>query len=102
MAEVYVFADEAGTLVFSPKTSRYFILTTVTLPDCSAGDALLALRRQLAWEAIETHPEFRASEEQQLVRDRVFKVLQGLHFRVDSTIFDKPKLWPANRTPETG
>jgi hypothetical protein len=101
MAQLYIFADEAGTLVFSSRTSRYFILTTVTLPDCSAGDALLQLRRQLAWEGIESHPEFRASEEHQAVRDRVFDVLRQLPLRIDSTIFDKPKLWPGNRTPET-
>ncbi len=98
---MYVFADEAGTLQFSPKASRYFILTTVTVSDWSSGDALLRLRRELAWEGVDTHPEFRASEELQPVRDRVFDLIQRLSFRVDATVFDKPKLWPPHRTPET-
>ena len=52
MARIHVFADEAGNFDFSSRSgaSRYFILTTVTIGDFGAGDALLALRRQLAWE----------------------------------------------------
>lgn len=55
MRRIHVFADEAGDFNFSvaPGASRYFILTTVTLEDCSVGDTLLALRRQLAWEGVE-------------------------------------------------
>ncbi len=95
MTDVHVFADEAGTLVFSPKDrSRYWILTTVTVSDWSIGDALLSLRRMLAWEGVATHPEFRASEEQQAVRDKVYATLQGLVFRVDATVFEKRKVQP--------
>ena len=100
MTERYVFGDEAGTPRFHPKDSRYFILTTVTLPDCSAGDALLALRRQLAWEGVETHHTFHATEELQAVRDRVFEVIRGLDFFIDTTIFEKRKVVPHNRTSE--
>jgi hypothetical protein len=100
MVEWHVFADEAGTLQFNPKASRYFILTTVTIGDCSCGDALLALRRQLAWEGIESHPEFHASEEFQPVRDRVFDLLETLDFRVDTTIFEKRKAMPHTRVSE--
>jgi hypothetical protein len=52
MRDCYVFADEAGNFDFSsnPGASRYFILTTVTLSgDCSLGDDLMRLRRELAW-----------------------------------------------------
>lgn len=94
MSDLYVFADEAGELAFHAKSSRYFILTTLTVPDCSIGDALLALRRHLAWEGIETHPEFHATEELQQVRDRVFDVLQQHDFRIDATIFEKAKVRP--------
>jgi hypothetical protein len=100
MAHRYVFGDEAGTLQFNPKASRYFILTTVTLPDCTTGDELLKLRRDLAWEGVESHPEFHASEETQEVRDRVFDVLDPLDFRVDATIFEKRKALPRNRQSE--
>jgi hypothetical protein len=95
VTDIHVFADEAGTLAFSAKDrSRYWILTTVTVSDCSIGDALLSLRRKLAWEGVATHPEFRASEERQPVRDQVFASLQGLDFRVDATIYEKRKVQP--------
>jgi hypothetical protein len=54
MSRVFVFADEAGNFDFSRRAgaSKYFILVTITLPDCSAGLALLELRRELAWEGM--------------------------------------------------
>jgi hypothetical protein len=95
MSELYVFGDEAGTLVFSPKDkSKYFILTTISVPDCSIGDGLLQLRRQLAWEGVDSHVEFRASEERQVVRDRVFELLNQFDVRVDATVFEKRKVRP--------
>jgi Protein of unknown function (DUF3800) len=96
----YLFGDEAGNLRFNNKGSTYFILSTVTLADCSLGDHLLELRRQLAWEGVHTHPEFHASEEIQAVRDRVYATLDPLDFRVDATIFEKRKVVPRNRMSE--
>lgn len=51
---MYLFADESGNFDFSRGrgASRYFILTTVTLADTVPGDALLALRRELAWNGV--------------------------------------------------
>ena len=100
MAEWHVFGDEAGTLQFNPKASRYFILTTITVPDYSAGDALLSLRREMAWEGLESHPEFHAVEELQEIRDRVFQIIPALNFQIDSTIFEKRKVLPRNRQSE--
>jgi hypothetical protein len=99
VADLYVFADEAGNMDFSPKkgSSRYWIVTTVTAADCAAGDALLDLRRRLAWEGVDVHPEFHATEELQPVRDRVFETLRDCQFRVDATIFEKRKVRPHRR-----
>ncbi len=99
--DLYVFGDESGDLVFTPKGSRYFILTTITCTDCAVGDQLIALRRQLAWEGLEAHPQFHAADESQAVRDRVFDVLGDLSFRVDATIFEKRKALPRLYTPST-
>jgi hypothetical protein len=54
MPDRYVFADEAGNFDFSngQGASRYFILCTVTSTHCGAGDALLALRRELGWRGV--------------------------------------------------
>jgi hypothetical protein len=102
MSRVFVFADEAGNFDFSRNTgaSKYFILTTVTLPDCSVGVSLLELRRELAWEGIGLNCEFHATEDKQAVRDRVFAVIEKLSMRIDATILEKCKAQPRIRTSE--
>jgi hypothetical protein len=100
MARRYVFADECGNFDFSrkPGASKYFILTTVCIPDCSAGDALLCLRRELAWEGIGLDSDFHATDNRQAVRDRVFALLTKHDLRVDTTILEKVKAHPSVRT----
>jgi hypothetical protein len=85
----YVFVDEAGDFAFTPGGSSYFILTSVTLDACTAGDELLALRRSLVWEGIEILDAFHATTDAQAVRDRVFALLRGHDFRIDANIFEK-------------
>jgi hypothetical protein len=99
MARRYVFADEAGNFDFSSKqgASKYFILTTITMVDCSVGDALLALRRQLVWEGpdgMELQEEFHATTDRQAIRDRVYAVIASHDFRVDALVVEKRKAQP--------
>jgi hypothetical protein len=96
---IYVFADESGNLDFSHGSgaTRYFILTTITSVDCAVGEALLALRRDMAWSREGLNEDFHATENSQVVRDRIFAALQGASFRADATIFDKPKIAPYYR-----
>jgi len=94
MGRVYVFGDEGGDLTFrsKPACSRYFIIGTATMGHCKAGQDLLDLRRELAWEG--KHLElFHASVDKQLVRDRVFELLAASDVRVDATILDKQKTY---------
>lgn len=102
MPRKYIFADESGNFDFSraPSASRYFILTTVSVDDCSVGSALLELRRELAWRKVGLNSEFHATEDAQQVRDEVFAVLGGLNFRVDATILEKAKAQPHVRDPK--
>src|SRR5581483_5805203 len=104
MARRYVFADECGNFDFSGKTgaSKYFILTTVCVDDCAPGDALLRLRRELAWEGIGLGTEFHAAEDEQAIRDRVFALLAAHDLRIDSTILEKEKALPSTRLTEEG
>ncbi len=99
MPRIFVFGDESGDFNFSrgPGASRYFILTTVALTDCSVGNELLALRRELAWEGHDLLQGFHATEERQAVRDRVFAVIQRHDLRIDATIFEKAKAYPRAR-----
>jgi hypothetical protein len=91
MARVYLFADEAGNFDFSANGTRYFILTTIVAPDCAAGDALLALRRDMAWHGVSPDEAFHATEDAQSVRNEVFAEIVRHELRIDATILDKSK-----------
>jgi hypothetical protein len=91
MATVYLFGDEAGNFDFSGAlgASRYFILATVTMSDCQAGDRLQALRRRLAWRGVHLGAVLHATEDPQIVRDEVFATLRRCEMRIDATIIAK-------------
>lgn len=95
----YVFADEAGDFCFNRKqrSSRYFIICTVTLDSCAAGDRLAHLRRELVWEGAPIGAYFHACEDKQAVRDRVFAVLAEESFWIETTILEKSKAQPQAR-----
>lgn len=96
MARHFIFADEAGDFEFSRRAnaSRYFILTTVNLENCNAGDDLVSLRRKLAWDGYELGEYFHASTDRQAVRDEVFKAICQHGFSVQSTVMEKSKALP--------
>lgn len=92
---VHVFGDEAGDLTFEVPgqgISRYFMIGTISVEDCSVGDRLLALRRELAWSGVQLD-QFHATSDKQRVRDRVFDLLAASDFRFDVTILDKRKTY---------
>jgi hypothetical protein len=99
MARLYVFADEAGDFEFirKPSVSRYFVLCTISSDSCEVGDALIDLRRQLAWEDFELGEYFHASEDKQAVRNRVFETICQYPFTVQATIMEKSKAFPNTR-----
>ena len=92
----YIYADEAGNFDFSNRAgaTQYFILTTVLIEDHQVETDLLDLRRELVWEGHKLPHEFHATEDKQVVRDRVFDVLKNHDFRVDATILEKRKALP--------
>ncbi len=100
MTERYVFADEAGNFDFSNgrDASRYFVLCTVMAEHCAAGDALLALRRDLGWRGLHLDRVFHATEDSQAIRAEVFALLRAQDFRVDATILEKRKAQPHLRS----
>lgn len=89
----YVFADEAGDFAFvrNNRASRYFILCTITVGDCALGEKLLRLRKDLVWEGLPVGDYFHATEDKQIVRDRVFALLEGEDLTVEATILEKSK-----------
>jgi hypothetical protein len=70
-----MFADEAGCFNFSrnPGASKYYIVCTISCSSCAdLGAALLNLRRELVWEELPVREYFHASEDKQVIRNRVF------------------------------
>ena len=98
-----IFADEAGCLTFNrkPNVSRFFVLCTVICDDYTIGEELMTLRRALAKEGIHADADqFHASEDPEVVRQRVIELLAGKHVRVDATLFEKSKTYPRLRPSE--
>jgi hypothetical protein len=95
----HIYVDESGNFDFSlnAKASRYFILTTVSTENHGIASDLLDLRRELAWNGVRMPREFHATEDKQLVRDKVFDVLSKHDFRVDATLLEKRKAHPKIR-----
>ena len=106
MADRYVFADEAGDFDFSEGVgaSRYFILTSVTVADCSVGDQLLALRRDLGWRGLLLDRPPHATYDPPHVRNEIMTNIATQpadRLRVDATIIDKAKTPPSLRSRST-
>ena len=96
----HVFADEAGDFAFKrgQNSSRYFLVCVVVFDDCSIGNDLLSLRRELAWEDLPLGEYFHASADKQAVRDRVFAFLKNYDFKIYAQILEKSKAQPQVRT----
>jgi hypothetical protein len=93
MAHRYVFADEAGNFDFSLNqgASRYFIVTTVTMDDCRAGDALAQVRRDLVWQGINLNNPPHATDDPPAARNAIFGALMRANIRIDATVMEKRK-----------
>jgi hypothetical protein len=91
MATLNIFIDESGSFDFTPKGSRYFILTALATVDCSTMlPEFFALKHELGCE------EFHATEDTQATRDRMYDLLERhcSHncFTLDSIIAQKNKV----------
>jgi hypothetical protein len=92
-----VFLDEGGNLDFSPSGTRYFTVSSVAGVRPFAWHSRLA---ELKYELVEGGMDierFHASEDKQVVRDRVFAIISDelRSFRVDSLVVEKRKTGPA-------
>src|SRR5262245_39895401 len=99
MRRRYIFADESGDFTFArgDNVSRFFIVCTIIMDTCEAGDDLLALRRKLAWKRAPLGDYFHATADKQEIRDEVFKLLADCDFTVQATIMEKSKAQPQVR-----
>jgi len=96
MSQFHIFADEAGCFTFNrgQNVSRYFILCTISMRDCAVGDNMVRLRRQLARDGLSVGDQFHATEDRQIVRDRVYQEICKHEFTIQATIMEKSKSRP--------
>lgn len=97
-----VFIDESGTFDFSPKGSKYFILTAVSARGCSSiFNDYFAMKHGMAAAGLEIGDEFHATEDRQVVRNQVYELLarhcEHECFCIDSIIAQKNKVNPSIR-----
>lgn len=90
-----MFSDESGDFTFRRVrgASLYFLIATVTMGDCSVGDELQELQRELAWQGI-VIDSFHAVNDRPTVRNRVYDLMAAADIRVDATALEKPKTQP--------
>ena len=98
----YIFLDESGNLDFSPKGTRYFVLTAVCTKrpfpavhalDAYKHDCLEDFQHRLDKEY------FHCAEDNRYVRQRVFGLIGTSldDMRIDSIIVEKSKTWTSLR-----
>lgn len=90
-----MFSDESGDFTFrnTPGASRYFLIATVTMSDCSVGDELQELQRELAWQGVVIE-SFHATQDKNAIRNRVYDLIAKSTVRIDATALDKRKTEP--------
>ena len=102
MAYLFAFIDESGNDDFTPRGTAMWVLTSLLLLDPQvARDELFDLKHDVLDAGIDLS-HFHAAEDKQLVRDRVFDILNPLtqgQCRVDSVIVRKARTAPSVRTP---
>ncbi len=93
----YIFIDESGNFDFSPSGTRYFTMTAFcTTEPVVNREKLIGLRYEKLKEGYDVE-YFHASEDKQIVRDEVFKVLKDMigEYEVHSVVAQKNKTNPS-------
>lgn len=93
---IHIYLDESGNLDFTQNrgATRYFIITSIAVKDNALENDLRQLHSRLIQSGHFLPQGFHAAEQEQAIRNDVFRVLQANKFRIDATIFDKPKVLP--------
>ena len=99
---IYLFLDESGNLDFSPKGTKYFVLTSIGLTQPSALLSEIDALRRCFLEVGQDSEYFHAAEDSRFVRNEVFGVIRNNldEIRIDSLIVEKRKTSPALRAYE--
>ena len=99
MNYLYVFIDVSGNYDFSAKGTKYLVLTSLICTDVNPGILELHTLKHNIIDYVINLEYFHASEDKQIVRNEIFKIIQKCqNFIIDSIIVEKRKVNPAIRT----
>jgi len=93
---LFLFIDESGNFDFSPKGTKYFVLSCLsTFFPINEREKFLELRYELLKNGI-NQEFFHATEDAQFVRDRVFSLIQAIKSEIEihAVIAQKNKVNP--------
>ncbi len=98
---LFVFIDESGNFDFSNNGTNHFVMTCVAaLSPLDSAASLDGLKYQLLAEGFDISC-FHASEDRQVIRDRVFPLIDGLkNIRAHAIYGDKHRVAPTLQSPE--
>lgn len=96
MSRIHVYSDESGCFAFkrNRRASKYFLVCTVAMADCSIGASLLDLRRDMIWRGMPVGDQYHASEDRDEVREEVYDLISKHELRIDATLLEKSKARP--------
>jgi len=95
MRTLFIFIDESGNFDFSPKGTKYFILSAVSTLNPLGKEKLEEIKYDLMKDG--TNLEyFHATEDKQVVRNKVYSFIENLKdIEIDSVIAQKNKTNPS-------
>ncbi|CTQ74172.1 DUF3800 domain-containing protein [Roseibium alexandrii] len=103
MADKYIFSDEAGCFTFKKVNgaSKYFMLCTVVLEDCSISNELLNIKRKLVLNGEPERNKLHATSDSVITRKEVYPIIADYDLSIDCTILEKTKAQPQTRIDDT-
>jgi len=100
MKTLFMFIDESGNFDFSPKGTKYFSISAISTLDPLGKEKLEKIKYDLIKNGIDIE-YFHASEDEQLVRNRVYSFIESLEdIEIDSVIVQKNKTNPSLYIPK--
>lgn len=94
---LFIFVDESGNFDFSPKGTKFFVLSCLsTFKPAEEREKLLQLHYKILNDGI-NQEYFHATEDKQIVRDQVFGILNSLQYDIEvhSVVAQKNKANPS-------
>jgi len=95
MRTLFVFIDESGNFDFSPKGTKYFMLSAVSTLNPLGKEKLEEIKYDLMKNGLDLE-YFHATEDKQVVRNQVYNFIENLKdIEIDSVIVQKNKANPS-------